>query len=419
MSKLISCAFSLTLLAIAAAIFFSATSAGAAIISTQDTVVVLRVGEGSAALAATSAPAYLEEYAIGFDGGGVPVSATHVQTIPIPVPVIATFGTGLTIAGTASLEGGLNFSENGQYLMFAGYHGAVGDPTSGKRKIVGRVNIATDPVLPGGQEFDAIYGAGTTAAGAAIRTVASNTGNEYWFGMTNAAVGVSYRTWEGGDDPGVASTLINAQNPRRLEIDNSQLYVSSAAAGIFGVATVGTGTPTSASGVAILPGMPTATGPSPVDYFFADPNTLYVADDRTNTNGGLQKWVFDSGSGNWTLVYTKNVDTSNDTFDNGLRGLTGGMVGADGTVTLFGTSTFGTAGGANFLMGISDTLANTNAANVIVNTLASAASIPGAGGANANFRGLEAIGVVIPEPGSIAVLAIANVLLLGLRRHRS
>jgi hypothetical protein len=237
--------------------------------------------------------------------------------------------------------------------------------------------------------------------------------------MTNAAVGVSYRTWEGppgddGDDPGVASTLINAQNPRRLEIDNGQLYVSSAASGIFGVATVGSGTPTGASGVAILPGMPTTTGPSPVDFWFADANTLYVADDRTSASGGLQKWTFDGS--NWSLAYTKNIDTTNDTFDNGLRGLTG-SVGTDGTVTMFGTSTFGTAGGANFLVGISDSLANTNPANVIVNSLASSASIPGAGGANTNFRGLEDIGVSIPEPASFALLAIGGVLLLNGRRR--
>jgi hypothetical protein len=414
MRKLTSLALALQLLAVAAALLISAASVDAATLSTQDTVVVLRVGEGAAALSANTASVFLEEYAITF-AGGVPTAATHVQTIPIDDPQTAAGpeavdvpGSGLTIAGTASLEGGLNFSENGQYLMFAGYHSEVGLSTSGKRKIIGRVD------LNGNDSYDAIYGSGTTAAGAAIRTVASNTGNEYWFGMTNAAVGISYRTWEGGNNAGVNSTLINAQNPRRLEIDNGQLYVSSAATGIFGVATVGSGTPTSASGVTMLPGMPTATGPSPVDFWFADASTLYIADDRTSASGGLQKWAFESGS--WVLKYTKNIDTTNDSFDNGLRGLTG-SVGTDGTVTLFGTSTFGTAGGANFLIGISDSLANTDPNNVSVNALASSASIPGAGGAFANFRGLEAIGVRVPEPTSATIMALAAMALFAVRRR--
>jgi hypothetical protein len=76
---------------------------------------------------------------------------------------------------------------------------------------------------------------------------------------------------------------------------------------------------------------------------------LYVADDRTNTNGGLQKWVLESGS--WVLKYTKNIDTSNDSIDNGLRGLAGASVGADGAVTLFATTTYGANATANFLVG--------------------------------------------------------------------
>jgi hypothetical protein len=399
----------------AATLLFSTTSVDAATISTQDTVVVLRVGEGSAALAGTAARAYLEEYAITF-AGGAPVAATHVQTIEVPHTGAAP-GTKLTIGGTAGLEGSLNFSANGQYLMFGGNDSFVGETNSGKRKIVGRLDLAGNVTL------DAIYGAGTTSSGNAMRSVTSTDGNQYWFGEGGGSAsspGVAWRTWEGppgddGDDPGVTANILSTLNTRRVEIYNGQLYLGSAAGGIFGVATVGSGTPTSGSQtVTVLPGMPTTTGPSTVDFWFADPNTLYVADDRTNTNGGLQKWALESGT--WVLKYTKNIDTTNDTFDNGLRGLTG-SVGTDGTVTLFGTSTFGTAGGANFLVGISDTLANTNPANVIVNSLASSATIPGAGGAFANFRGLEDIGIVVPEPGSIALLAIGSLLLIGRRKR--
>jgi hypothetical protein len=309
--------------------------------------------------------------------------------------------------------------------MFAGYHSEINQSTSGKRKIIGRVDLA------GIETYDNIYGSGSTAAGAAIRTAASVDGNQYWFGMTNTAVGVSYRTWEGapgddGDDPTVNSSFINAVNPRRLEIDNpgsgNQLYVSSAAGSIFGVATVGSGTPTGAASVTVLPGMPTTSGPSPVDFWFANANTLYVADDRTTTSGGLQKWIFtdtnaDLTPDTWLLAYTKNIDTTN-SYDNGLRGLTG-SVGIDGTVTMFGTSTFGTAGGSNFLVGMSDTLANTNPALVTVNMLANSASIPGVNGSLTNFRGIEDLGVFIPEPSSLGLLAVGGLFLLAGRRRKA
>jgi hypothetical protein len=405
-----SSAFLSRLLVLAAGFLLLCASSDAAMLSSENAVVVLRVGDGTTALSSNAARVYLEEYAINFNGNGVPTSATHVQTIPVP-HLGATEGTKLLIGGTASIEGGLNFSTNGQYLMFAGNNSFVGENNSGKRKIAGRLDLA------GNVSLDAIYGAGTTSAGNAIRTMTSQTGNEYWFGMS-ANPGIAYRTWEGGNNAGVAATSLNTINTRRLENYNGQLYVGNASGTNQGVSTVGSGTPTgSGQSVTILPGMPTAAGPSPIDFFFADPNTLYVADDRTSTSGGLQKWVFDTNSSMWNLVYTKNIDTTNDSIDNGLRGLTGGTVGADGTVILFGTSTFGTTAVANFLVGMTDTIANTNPANVTVNTLASSASIPGADGPLTTFRGLDTIGVLIPEPGSLGLLAIGSLLLLSGRRR--
>ena len=172
-----------------------------------------------------------------------------------------------------------------------------------------------------------------------------------------------------------------------MEIFNGQLYLDSAASAtpnvaIFGVATVGSGLPTGASSPTLLNGM-SATAGSPYDYWFADANTLYVADDRVNTDGGLQKWTLSSGT--WSLAYTKNIDTANDGFDNGLRGLQG-SVDESGNVTLFATSTWGNGTVSNFLVGMTDTVSNTNAANVTVNQLVAAA-------ANTNIRSMELIGI--------------------------
>jgi hypothetical protein len=381
-------------------------SVDAAVLQTQNSVVVLRVGDGASGQGGVGA-VFLEEYSITYTGT-VPTGATHVQTIA--VPAAGATGTRLTIGNTAAAEGGMNFSANGQYLMFGGYDSNVNatGSTGNARRMIGRVDLS------GNVSIDAIYGAGTTSSNNAIRGVTSLTGNEYWFAMS-ANPGIAHRTWEGGNNAGVAATSLAVLNSRRLEIFNNQLYVSSASGTNQGVSTVGTGVPTTTGQtVTILPGMPTTAGPSPYDFFFADANTVYVADDRQTTSGGLQKWVLESGT--WVLKYTKNIDTTNDSIDNGLRGLTG-AVDAFGNVTLFATSTYGTTGTANFLVGIADTLANTDPNAVQYNSLASAASIPGALGPAANFRGLEAIGILVPEPATIGLLA-GGAMLLGARRRR-
>jgi hypothetical protein len=56
---------------------------------------------------------------------------------------------------------------------------------------------------------------------------------------------------------------------------------------------------------------------------------------------------------------------------------------------------------------------------VIVNSLASSANIPGAFGGATTFRGLEAIGVQIPEPASLVMLAVGSLLILGARRRQA
>jgi hypothetical protein len=95
---------------------------------------------------------------------------------------------------------------------------------------------------------------------------------------------------------------------------------------------------------------------SPEQYFFANPNVLYVADSGQPKNGnvnkaalgegGLQKWVFSNG--NWTLAYdlvaglnlvnnaNANSITPNAPGVTGLLGLTGRVVGNQ--VQLFATS---------------------------------------------------------------------------------
>lgn len=157
----------------------------------------------------------------------------------------------------------------------------------------------------------------------------------------------------------------------------------------------------------ILKGFPTALKSKvsfPFGLWFADANTLYVADegdgDNTysvsagkytkaagQTTAGLQKWVFDASTGQWVLAYTlqtglalgapytiTNYPSGNNSASglpwapatDGLRNITG-HVNGDGTVTVWAiTSTVSGNGdqGAdpNKLVAVRDALANTSAA---------------------------------------------------------
>ena len=122
--------------------------------------------------------------------------------------------------------------------------------------------------------------------------------------------------------------------------------------------------------VQILNGFPTdssrATGGdyAPFALFFANPTTLYVTDEGTNdatdaaSHAGLQKWVLDTTTGSWSLVYTLQAGLIGQSYGPlagsdgawpevttiGLRNLAG-RVNGDGTVTLWAvTSTNSSAG---------------------------------------------------------------------------
>jgi hypothetical protein len=160
------------------------------------------------------------------------------------------------------------------------------------------------------------------------------------------------------------------------------------------------------SNMCILAGFPTtlaknlATPAAPFGLFFANSNTLYVADEgdgfssdttlythaAAQTTAGIQKWIFNSSTKSWNLAYTlqsglqlgvpytvNNYPTGNNTATNlpwapatdGIRNLTG-SVDILGHVVLYGiTSTVSGAGdqGAdpNRLVAVIDDIANTDA----------------------------------------------------------
>jgi hypothetical protein len=389
----------------AATAITSASSLFAAAINPGN-LVVTRVGDGTTTAAGTALPVRLDEYSVTYTAGA-PTGVSLVQTIPLPTGAAGTAPTSgqryLGQGGTAGGEGGLALSTNGQYMTLAGYNSGLGDLTNGtgntEVRVVGRLELATGTV-----DTSTTL---ATSAGNAVRSAFTTDGTNMW--VASSAQGTRFTTF--GNNSGNGTALTGSDNERRVYVYNNQLYTSRMSAGIDGVATVGSGTPTSGTQtVTLLPGMPTATN-SMYDYFFADANTLYTVDDRnTGAGAGLEKWTFNSGTGTWSMAYSY-LPNPTGTATAGLKSL-GGYIDASGNVVLF-ASTTGTS--QNFLFGFYDTLSNTNVANLNANALLNAGTAFQPSGTLWSLRGVAV--APVPEPCSLTVLVLCGSL-AAVRRRR-
>ena len=304
-----------------ALVAFAATAAAQSPL-TPGNLVVSRVGDGAAALANTATARFLDEYT---------PAGVLVQTIALPTAVVGA-NRRLTDSGTATSNGFLTQSVDGRYLIATGYDAAPGTAsvTSSASATVNRViaRIGLDGVVDTSTALSDAYTANN------VRSACTVDGNQFWTSGTGTAPtpGVRYVAALGATN----STQLSASvtNIRCVDIVNGQLFCSTASGAFQGVSTVGVGLPTtSGQATSLLPGFPTAAGPSSYDFFFADANTLYVADDRTTGVGGVQKWTLAGGT--WTLAYTLAP-----ALNAGCRGLSGKA--DNGVVTLYATTTLGT-----------------------------------------------------------------------------
>jgi hypothetical protein len=183
--------------------------------------------------------------------------------------------------------------------------------------------------------------------------------------------------------------------------------------------------PTSATAsqasISILPGFPTdsaKTGPNftPFGLFFANSTTLYVADEGTGDatdqteNAGLEKWTLSDGT--WSLDYTLQAGLIGDMYSVpgwdfeettiGLRNLSG-EVNANGTVTLFATTSTSSDSGdngadPNEIVKITDVLGDTS--------LPTSESFSVFDGPQAGLRFGGVAFAAAPEPSTWAMLLI-------------
>jgi hypothetical protein len=343
-------------------------------------LVVVQVGDGSAALAGNATAAFLQEYSI---------SGSLIQTLNLPTAASG-LNQPLTLQGTATSEGFLAMSVNGQYLTLGGYAATPGTaaPASATpatiNRVVGRISL--------NGTIDTTTALNDAYNGSNIRSALTTDGINIWTSGNGgsglgASAGVRYTTFGA-----TATTQVNTNttNMRVVNSFNGQLYVSSSTGTLLGVSAVGTGMPTTSGGAPTpLLGMPTTGTHSSYDFWFKNANTLYVADDGSAANGGgVQKGTV--GGGTWTLAYTL---LNNGTTTTSVRGLAGTVDGS-GNAVLFGTT-------GSALITVTDTGASATA-----NTLATAP-------ANTAFRGVE---YLVPEPSSAGLLLLGLLVLARARR---
>ncbi len=293
---------------------------------------VCQVGDGGPALSNAAHPVMLRTYSLNTFVAG--------PSIPLPILPAGSGNRALTMSGTATSEGYLSRSDDGRYVVLAGYNAAVGTPnvsgtnSAGVNRVVGLVDA--DGNVDTTTAIDA-YNTGN------IRSAVTVDGEAFWTGGTGSPASTGgVRYVPGGSS---MSTQLSAlvTNTRVVGISemltgSPQLFVSTMSGAFRGVNTVGQGLPTTGGQpVQLLPGFdPNPASPQSVyDYVFTNAHTLYVADDRSVANGGgLQKWM--NVGGVWTLQYTLN----NGLNVNGLRGLTV-LYDQQGEATFFATTAEG------------------------------------------------------------------------------
>lgn len=255
-----------------------------------DNLVVVRIGDGVATLSNASTAVFLDEYTM---------AGSLVRTVALPT-VASGANLPCTNSGVATSEGHLGLSGDGRYLVCVGYGtapgmtGIAGSANPPVARVVARIDMS------GNVDTSTAFGDAFNANN--IRSATTQDGSGFWAAGANSSI----RYVLLGSTTSVMVNTVPA-NCRVVQATSGQLYVSSSSSPFFSVAAVGTGLPTGTGNTCTtLPGLPAASGPSAYDYWFADPRTLYIADDRT-TVGGIQKWT--ESAGVWSLQYTLSPGT--------------------------------------------------------------------------------------------------------------
>jgi hypothetical protein len=334
---------------------------------TPGDLVLVRVGTGVGTLTSNATETFLDEYTTAgtFSGNSV------------ELPTLT--GRALTLSGTGTTEGYLAGSVDGHTLTIGGYNAVPGNPTFDNTNPVNRVIGAVEP--DGTIDFHTQF---PQADAGTIRSVASVDGKGFWVATSNFVRYVPFK------NPATTSsiaitTLVSSPTVAEIQPSTglgqtSQLYISGGAGiqsngfpAIDSPATVGNGLPITGGQTVQVPGeFPTASTngafPTTNQFIFSpDGNTVYIADGRTNGDGGLLVYHRSNSFSPYSRALSMTFPT------NGLRGLVADFTSVAGHVILYATTT---ESNANRLIKLDD-----DGSSISVTPLATAA-------ANEVFRGV-------------------------------
>jgi hypothetical protein len=249
---------------------------------TPGNLAVLRVGDSSQTLTNSGNTVYIDQFT---------PAGTLVNSMAVP----DSGDSALLVSGVASSEGGLARSLDRTLLTFAGYHtnrgtvsGSLADQ-KGSKVPRGLATVSAQGVYTLVQTSTSVYSGnnirGATADGTNNFWTAGTPNGTYWFNPPQTPVNVQ----TGGG------------NTMAVRAAGGNLYFGTQK-GVIGIYTFQAGgLPETATPTNLL--FATGSNSQPAGFDLSpDLTVAYVADQRTSSGGGIQKWT--CAFGTWGLGYT-------------------------------------------------------------------------------------------------------------------
>ncbi|MDB6026577.1 MAG: hypothetical protein JWM68_2800, partial [Verrucomicrobiales bacterium] len=249
-------------------------------------LVVTRIGNGAQVLSLNGNSFALDQFS---------TNGSYLNTVSIPDSgPSAMVGIGLNSSGSSLTGTCLTRSSDQRLLVLGGYNttlsygASLKDSTSATvprgLAIIDTFSQYTLRVANTDSYTQTYWRGGVTDNGTNFWGAATGTVGTYYFGFDSAA----------------AVVQTNFGNVRSIGIFNGSIYCVSAVSGNNGVLKLD-GMPKSSTGANPTNIFPGSTSSSDLEVS-PNGNIIYLADDRTAPNGGVQRWDFDGSA--WTRSYT-------------------------------------------------------------------------------------------------------------------
>ncbi len=228
-------------------------------------LIVLRTGDGLPSVSGTAVPVSL----LQFNLLDTNQTASYFLNMPIIPSTQNGMNRALTLGATSVAEGDLSLSQNGQYLILAGYNAAPNTPSVINTNVEGVVaKVNADGII----HTKTSYNRSNVYITGSVRSACSVDGNSFWTtGSSSSSITtLRYIQTDSTNATGIPITAAGSIGTTRSAIiAGNQLYCSANSLGIK-IAEVGAGLPmTSGQTVSNLPGLPQGNI-EPYGYQFLD-----------------------------------------------------------------------------------------------------------------------------------------------------